>query len=87
MKYVKTEVKPSHGRYDVLVTFDDKKDDKVEFPAVPDNPKRIIGIDPGVDNFATVVNNFGKEPFLIKGDAIKAKNQCTTRDVPSPHPN
>lgn len=29
MKYVKTEVKPSHGRYDVLVTFDDKKDDKV----------------------------------------------------------
>lgn len=25
MKYVKTEVKPSHGRYDVLVTFDDKK--------------------------------------------------------------
>lgn len=75
MKYVKTEVKPSHGRYDVLVTFDDKKDDKVEFPAVPDNPKRIIGIDPGVDNFATVVNNFGKEPFLIKGGAIKAKNQ------------
>lgn len=75
MKYVKTEVKPSHGRYDILVTFDDRKDDKAEFLAVPENPKRIIGIDPGVDNFATVVNNFGVEPFLIKGGAIKAKNQ------------
>lgn len=81
MRYVKTEIKPSHGRYDVLVTFDDKKDGKTYskfksvLPAVPENPKRIIGIDPGVDNFATVVNNFGVEPFLIKGGAIKAKNQ------------
>lgn len=75
MRYIKTEVKPSHGRYDVLVTFDDKKDNKTEFLTVPENPKRIIGIDPGVDNFATVVNNFGVSPFLIKGGAIKAANQ------------
>lgn len=71
MKYVKTEVKPSHGRYDVLVTFDDQ----MQMPEVPANPKRIIGIDLGVDNFATVVNNFGVSPFLIKGGAIKAANQ------------
>lgn len=71
MKYVKTEVKPSHGRYDVLVTFDDQ----MQMPEVPTNPKRIIGIDLGVDNFATVVNNFGVSPFLIKGGAIKAANQ------------
>ena len=75
MKYVKTEVKPSYGRYDVLVTFDDKKDNKAKFLTVPANPKRVIGIDPGVDNFATVVNNFGVSPFLIKGGTIKAANQ------------
>lgn len=71
LRYVKTEIKPKHGCYLILVTFDDG----VELPKVPEKPKRIIGIDPGIDNLAAVVNNFGVHPFLIKGGAVKAANQ------------
>ena len=36
---------------------------------------RAVSIDPGVDNFCAVTNNFGERPFLIKGNLIKAENQ------------
>ena len=71
LRYVKTEIKPQHGCYLILVTFDDGE----ELPKAPEKPKRIIGIDPGVDNLAAVVNNFGVHSFLIRGGAVKAANQ------------
>lgn len=36
---------------------------------------RIIGIDLGVDNFATISNNTGLQPFVINGRTIKSMNQ------------
>ena len=36
---------------------------------------RVAAIDPGVDNFCAVTNNFGAAPFLIKGGAIKSENR------------
>lgn len=36
---------------------------------------RIIGIDLGVDNFATISNNIGISPIIIKGKELKTKNQ------------
>lgn len=69
--YVKTEVKPQYGGYSILLTF---KEDII-LPEVPKFPKRILGIDVGVDNFCAVANNFGDTPFLIKGGAIKSMNQ------------
>lgn len=71
MTYVKTEVKPQYGGYSILLTF---KEDIV-LPEVPKSPKRILGIDVGVDNFCAVANNFGDAPFLIKGGAVKSMNQ------------
>ncbi|RHK35105.1 transposase [Anaerobutyricum hallii] len=71
MTYAKTEVKPQYGGYTILVTF---KEDIV-LPEVPKQPKRILGIDVGVDNLAAVANNFGDMPFLIKGGALKSMNQ------------
>ena len=71
MTYVKTEVKPQYGGYSILLTF---KEDII-LPEVPRSPKRILGIDVGVDNFCAVANNFGDAPFLIKGGAIKSMNQ------------
>ena len=71
MTYVKTEVKPQYGGYSILLTF---KEDLV-LPEVPASPKRILGMDVGVDNFCAVANNFGDTPFLIKGGAIKSINQ------------
>lgn len=71
MTYVKTEVKPQYGGYSILLTF---KEDII-LPEVPKFPKRILGIDVGVNNFCAVANNFGDTPFLIKGGAIKSMNQ------------
>lgn len=71
MTYVKTEVKPQYGGYSILLTF---KEDII-LPEVPKFPKRILGIDVGVNNFCAVANNFGDIPFLIKGGAIKSMNQ------------
>ena len=70
-RYIKTEVKPYHGEYRLLVTYDDK----AGTPEVPEHPERIMGIDPGVNNFLAVANNYGRPPFLIKGGAIKSWNQ------------
>ena len=70
-KYIKTEVKPYHGEYRLLVTYDDKAGS----PEVPKHPKRILGIDPGVNNFLAIANNYGETPYLIRGGAIKSWNQ------------
>lgn len=71
MTYVKTEVKPQYGGYSILLTF---KEDII-LPEVPKFPKRILGIDVGVNNFCAIANNFGDTPFLIKGGAVKSMNQ------------
>ena len=71
LQYVKTEIKPVYGRYCLLVTFDDK----VKAVEPPVNPERILGLDPGVNNFLGVSNNFGAVPFVIKGGAVKSVNQ------------
>ena len=36
---------------------------------------RIISIDIGMNNFAAITNNIGKEPNLIRGKTLKAENQ------------
>lgn len=71
LQYVKTEIKPVYGRYCLLVTFDDN----VKAVEPPVNPERILGLDPGVNNFLGVSNNFGAVPFVIKGGAVKSVNQ------------
>lgn len=71
LKYVKTEVKAMYGKYCVLITFDDK----IKEVKAPKIPKRILGLDPGVNNFLGVANNFGGAPFVMNGRAIKSANQ------------
>lgn len=70
-KYIKTEIKPMFGQYCLMVTFDDRMQ---EIP-VPEHPNRILGLDPGVNNFLGAANNFGAVPFVIKGGALKSVNQ------------
>lgn len=37
--------------------------------------KRVLGIDLGVNNFVTMVNNIGDNPIIINGKGIKSYNQ------------
>ena len=39
------------------------------------NQKHCIGIDLGLNNLATIVNNIGLKPIVIKGMAVKSVNQ------------
>ena len=42
---------------------------------------RVMAIDPGTDNIAAVVNNFGAGPFVIKGGVIKSINQYYNKEM------
>ena len=46
---------------------------------IDDSPKqkmsRVVGIDLGVNNFATITNNIGKQPIIINGKGLKSINQ------------
>jgi putative transposase len=44
------------------------------FEAKPE-PKNVISIDLGVNNFATITNNIGLKPIIINGKGIKSINQ------------
>ncbi|MCH4886873.1 IS200/IS605 family element transposase accessory protein TnpB [Acidaminobacter sp. JC074] len=37
--------------------------------------KRLLGIDIGVNNFATIVNNVGQRPVIVNGKGLKSINQ------------
>ncbi len=42
---------------------------------------RIIGIDLGLNNLVTVVNNVGLQPFVIKGGIVKSINQYYNKQL------
>lgn len=51
---------------------------------VPDNNipgNRFIGIDIGIDNLATVCNNFGAEAIIINGKPVKSYNQYYNKQI------
>lgn len=46
-----------------------------EVPEITEDKERIAGIDIGLNNLATVVNNIGEKPFYINGKPVKSMNQ------------
>lgn len=43
--------------------------------------KRIVGIDLGLNNIATIVNNAGLKPVIIKGGIVKSVNQFYNKQL------
>ena len=48
---------------------------EIDVPDCEEKIDRVRSVDLGVENFITVVNNFGEQPFVIKGGEIKSVNQ------------
>ena len=48
---------------------------EIDVPECDENTDRVCSVDLGVENFITVVNNFGEQPFIVKGGEIKSVNQ------------
>ena len=45
------------------------------------NPYRVASIDPGTNNFCAVTNNFGAQPFLIRGGIVKSENRFYNKQL------
>jgi len=69
-------IKPLGSRYLIEIVYD--KEIKEQSKA---NPKKIISIDLGVNNFATITNNIGLQPIVINGGVIKSINQCYNKGI------
>ena len=72
-KLVKVEIKPFRNVFYILLTV---KDDSINVINEEEfKVKNVMAIDPGVNNFATITDNLGSHPIIIKGGFIKARNQ------------
>ncbi len=90
-KLKEVRIKP-HGRdfvIDVVMDIETRgivpADDKEILASLGDmddiSDIRVMAIDPGTDNIAAVVNNFGNRPFVIKGGVIKSINQFYNKEM------
>ena len=68
--------KPYYDGYRVFVITDDG----IKAPELRD-PKRIISIDLGVNNLATITNNIGEPCLLFKGGIIKSQNHWYNKRI------
>ena len=48
--------------------------------AIKRNKDRIVGIDIGVRNLITMVNNIGEQPIVVKGGVVKSVNQFYNKE-------
>lgn len=72
MRLYRIQIKPYYDTYKVCIIFEVSNSSKV---ANELNKKNVLGIDLGVDNIVSTSNNCGLSPFVIKGNAIKSRNQ------------
>ncbi len=78
-QYKLCEVKavPKPNGFEVQITYDDE----IESALSTEKPLRIAAIDLGVDNIASISNNIGVTPIIIKGNVIKAYNQWYNKTI------
>jgi putative transposase len=53
---------------------------QIELPEVKSFNNRIMGIDLGVNNLATIGNNIGIQPIIVKGGVIKSMNRYYNKE-------
>ena len=69
-KLQQVEIKPYFNSLKLILIIKN-----IDYPEVECTPERVLGIDLGVNNFATISNNVGLTPIIIKGKVIKERNQ------------
>lgn len=68
-KHMQTRIVPKGSCYVLEIIYEKEVAD------APIESTNILGIDLGVNNFATLVNNIGEKPIVINGRGIKSYNQ------------
>lgn len=75
-KLLNVKIVPCYDCYKICVTFETISKAKQSLDV-----KRCLGIDPGVNNFLTVINNVGLAPFIVDGKAMKSRNVWFNKEV------
>ena len=70
-KLKQVRIVPGPTYYTIEIVFEKEATQKM----ISETPIRIFGIDLGVNNFATIVNNVGEDPIIVNGKAMKSINQ------------
>ncbi|MGU8678919.1 RNA-guided endonuclease InsQ/TnpB family protein [Clostridium perfringens] len=68
-KHMQTRIIPRGSVYILEIVYEK------EINELKEETNRILGIDLGVDNLATCVNNIGTKPIVINGKVLKSINQ------------
>ena len=81
-KLIEVRIIPYCGIYQLQIVTDDLIADTeaIEDIEIPSGAG-IMAIDPGIDNFAAIVDNKGFTPIVIKGGYIKSLNQWYNKQV------
>lgn len=74
-KHMQTRIIPKGGCYVLEIVYQKEIEEK-EIES-----KNIIGIDLGLNNFATITNNIGLKPIVINGKGIKSYNQYWNKQI------
>ena len=72
-KLKSVRVIPRYGQFVVEMVFE--KSEKLEKINVSTNNRRLMSIDLGLENLATITTNTGMAPVLLKGGNVKSINQ------------
>ena len=75
------KIKIEYGKVFLKLTFEERVDNKEVKVSEKDDNKRYAAIDLGINNLATIVNNIGNSPILIKGGYIKAYNRNVNKKI------
>jgi putative transposase len=54
---------------------------KIEVPDELEDNGRYMSIDIGVDNLATITNNYGETPIIVNGKGLKSMNQYYNKTI------
>jgi putative transposase len=68
-KLMQVRFVPKGGSYVLEIVYE------TNIPETKNENHNIVGIDIGIDNFATISNNIGMQPIIINGRSIKSINQ------------
>ena len=74
-KHMQTRIVPNGSCYVLEIVYE------TEVLNIPTESKNIVGIDLGLNNFATLTNNVGALPIVINGKSIKSYNQYWNKEV------
>lgn len=86
-KLVEVRIVPYYGSYRLQLVTDDgapEEDlipDEKDIIGKDDRPAGVMAIDLGLDNLAAITDNRGGMPIVIKGGAVKERNQWYNRRI------